>query len=121
VDKEELRERYEATGDERYYEQAKPLYEAALERSPSDARLLREYGYLRECHGRYAIRDAAVHYQRAIDADPGQEKPHFQLFVALGALGDLGHGDPALRAAGRRCSGRAQRLPAARRRLPARR
>ena len=89
MDKEELRERYEATGNERYYEQAKPLYEAALEGSPSDARLLREYGYLRECHGRYAIRDAAACYQRAIDADPGQEKSHFQLFVALGTLGDL--------------------------------
>jgi len=89
VTKEELRERYEATGDERLFEQARPLYEQALQRSPGDAGLLREFGYLLECHGRYAIRAAARHYQRAIDADPGQEKAHHQLFMALGALGDL--------------------------------
>jgi hypothetical protein len=58
MDKEELRERYEAYGDERFYQQARALYEQALERSPGDARLLRECGYLRECHGRYAIRAA---------------------------------------------------------------
>jgi predicted Zn-dependent protease len=89
VTKEELRERYEATGYERFFEQARPLYEQALQASPGDAGLLREYGYLLECHGRYAIRAAAGHYQRAIEADPGQEKADYQLFNALGALGDL--------------------------------
>jgi tetratricopeptide (TPR) repeat protein len=89
VTKEDLRERYEASGDERFFEQARPLYEQALQASPGDAGLLREYGYLLECHGRYAIRAAAGHYQRAIDADPRQEKAHYQLFTVLGALGDL--------------------------------
>jgi len=32
VDKDELRERYEATGDERFYEQAPSLYEQARDR-----------------------------------------------------------------------------------------
>jgi tetratricopeptide (TPR) repeat protein len=89
VDKEELRERYEAYCDEHFYDQAKQLYEQALERSPGDARLLREYGYLQECHGRYAIRAAAECYQHAIDADPQQDKSHLQLISALAALWDL--------------------------------
>lgn len=89
MDKEELRERYEAYGDERFYEQARPLYEQALADSPGDARLLTEYGYLQECHGRYAIRAAGRCYQRAIDADPQQDKPHLQLIWALAALRDL--------------------------------
>jgi tetratricopeptide (TPR) repeat protein len=89
MEKEELRERYEAYGDERFYDEAMPLYEQALARSPDDARLLRDYGYLQECHGRRAIRAAAECYQRAIDADPRQEKSHFQLIGTLAALRDL--------------------------------
>ena len=65
--KEDLRERYEATGDERLFEQARPLYEQELQRSPGDAGLLREFGYLLECHGRYAIRAAARHYRHHAD------------------------------------------------------
>jgi tetratricopeptide (TPR) repeat protein len=89
MDKEELRERYEASGDEHHYQQARPLYEQALAVNPGDALLLTEYGYLQECHGRYAIRAAAACYQRAIDADPAQDKAHWQLIGALVALRDL--------------------------------
>ena len=89
MDKQEPRERYEATGEERFYEQAKPLYEQALARDPGDAGLLREYGYLLECHGRYAIRAAITHYQQAVDADPRSQKTHLQLIGALAAVQDL--------------------------------
>ena len=51
----ELLERYEATGDERAFADAQRLYERALAERP-DPLLLRDYGYLLECHGRYAIR-----------------------------------------------------------------
>ena len=47
LDMQELQERYKATGDERFYEQAQPLYEQALAENPGDARLLLSYGYLR--------------------------------------------------------------------------
>jgi tetratricopeptide (TPR) repeat protein len=89
MDKEELRERYEASGDERFYEQARPLYEQALAESPADPALLTDYGFLQESHGRVAIRTAARCYQRAIDADPAMDKPHWQLIGALAALRDL--------------------------------
>ena len=89
MDKEELRERYEASGDERFYDQARPLYEQALEESPGDPILLTDYGFLQESHGRAAIRAAAGCYQRAIDADPALDKPYWQLIGALAALGDL--------------------------------
>jgi tetratricopeptide (TPR) repeat protein len=89
MDKEELRERYEATGDERYYELARPLYEQALAASPGDPRLLTDFGYLQDCHGRVAIRAAAGCYRRAIEADPSLDKPHFQLIASLAALGEL--------------------------------
>jgi len=89
MDKDELRERYEATGDKRFYDEAVPLYEDALARSPDDSILLRDYGYLQECRGRYAIRTAIEYYRRAVTADPLHEKAHFQLIGALRSLGDL--------------------------------
>jgi len=89
MDKEELRERYEATADERYYELARPLYEQALAANPRDPRLLTEFGYLQDCRGRIAIRDAIGCYRRAIEADPTLDKPHFQLIGSLQALGQL--------------------------------
>lgn len=89
MDKEELRERYEATGDERYYQQARPLYEQALADSPADAQLLVDFGYLQDCHGRIALRAAAGCYRRAIEADPSLDKPHYQLILTLTALGEL--------------------------------
>jgi tetratricopeptide (TPR) repeat protein len=89
MDKEELRERYEATGDERFYARARPLYEQALAESPDDAILLVQFGYLQDCHGRIALRAAAGCYRRAIAADPSLDKPHFQLIATLAALGEL--------------------------------
>lgn len=89
MDKEELRERYEATGDEQFYEQARPLYEQALAASPDNPQLLLDYGYLRECHGRFALRDAVSSYERAIAADPRQDKPHWQLISARASLRDV--------------------------------
>lgn len=88
MDKEELRERYEALGDESVYAEAMRRYEEALAASPGDARLLNDYGYLQECHGRRAIRAAIGCYERAIIADPWYDKPHWQLISALAALGD---------------------------------
>jgi hypothetical protein len=89
MDKQELRERYEATGEERFYEQANSLYEDALAREPGDARLLLEYGYLLECHARYAVRAAITHYQRAVDAEPRSQKAHLQLISPLAAVQEL--------------------------------
>jgi hypothetical protein len=50
----ELLERYEAIGDEDALVEAQRLYEQALAEGP-DPELLRDYGYLLECHGRRAI------------------------------------------------------------------
>ena len=88
MDKEELLLRYECEGGEDLYAEAKPLFEAALAATPGDARLLNNYGYLLECHGRRMIRAAAGYYQQAIDADPGWAKPRFQQIGALSALRD---------------------------------
>jgi Tfp pilus assembly protein PilF len=85
MDKQELRERYKATGEDRFYEQAKPLYRQALDCDPSDARLLREYGYLLNATG--ATR--STYYQRAVDAAPRSQKTHLELIGALAAVQDL--------------------------------
>jgi tetratricopeptide (TPR) repeat protein len=82
----ELLERYEADGDESVYAEARQLYEQALA-ADGDAHVLLEFGYLQECHGRYAIRAAVGCYERAIDADPQYDKPHWQLIHAMAALG----------------------------------
>jgi tetratricopeptide (TPR) repeat protein len=84
---EELLERYEAYGDESVYAEARQLYQQALAGRGDDARVLMEFGYLQECHGRRSIRAAADCYERAIDADPQYDKPHWQLIYAMAALG----------------------------------
>jgi tetratricopeptide (TPR) repeat protein len=83
--KEELLERYEALGEESDFVAAKPLYEQALAKAP-DARLLSDCGYLLECHGRRELRRAAELYKRAIELDPGYDKPHYQLISAQAGL-----------------------------------
>jgi tetratricopeptide (TPR) repeat protein len=85
VEKQELLERYEALGEERDFLAAKPLYEQALA-DVEDARLLTEYGYLLECHGRNELRRAVALYLRAIELDPSYEKPHYQLISARAGL-----------------------------------
>ncbi len=87
MEKEELLERYEAYGDENVYAEARRLYEQALTGDGGDARVLHEFGYLQECHGRRDIRAAAACYERAIDADPQYDKPHGQLIYVMTALG----------------------------------
>ena len=90
MDKEELRERYEAFGDESVYAEAMRRYEDALAGDPANAHLLTSYGYLQECHGRRALQAAADCYERAIAADPQHDKPHWQLIGALSALVQTG-------------------------------
>jgi len=55
MDKDELRARYEAYGDEGDYSASMPQYLAALAGAPDDPVLLNDDGYLQECHGRRAI------------------------------------------------------------------
>jgi tetratricopeptide (TPR) repeat protein len=74
VSVDELLERYEATGDEAAFVEATRLYEQALAKAP-DPLLFRDYGYLLECHGRRALRRATEQYERAIELDPGADKP----------------------------------------------
>ena len=81
-----LMSEYEALGAEPTYTEAMTAYQQLLTEDPGDASLHLEYGYLQECHGRRAIRAAADCYERAIELDPGQDKPHYQLISARGAL-----------------------------------
>jgi tetratricopeptide (TPR) repeat protein len=87
MEKRELLERYEAYGDESVYAEARRAYEQALGGDGGDARVLYEFGYLQECHGRRDIRAAATCYERAIDTDPQYDKPHGQLIYVMTALG----------------------------------
>jgi tetratricopeptide (TPR) repeat protein len=83
--KEELLERYEALGEESDFLAAKPLYEQALAEAP-EARLLNDYGYLLYAHSQRELRRAVELYERAIELDPGYDKPHYQLIVARAGL-----------------------------------
>src|ERR671936_276496 len=83
--KEELLERYEALGEERDFLAAKPLYEQALADEP-DVRTLNDYGYLLYAHARREVRGAVELFERAIELDPGFDKPHYQLIAARAAL-----------------------------------
>jgi tetratricopeptide (TPR) repeat protein len=97
MDKDELLERYEALGEDDDFLAAKPLFEAEIgrrERSkaglqgPRDALLLRQYGYLLECHGRIMIRRAIEQYERAIALDPDADKVRYQWIGAKASLGE---------------------------------
>ena len=85
VDKKELLERYEATGDEAAYLEALPLYEEAA-RNGADPETLKDYGYLLECHARNLLRRAVEQYERAIALDPDFDKPRYQLISARAGL-----------------------------------
>jgi hypothetical protein len=74
MEKEELLEQYETTGNEDVFVEAKRLYERALEETP-DAGLLMRHGYLLECHGRLSIRRAVAQYERSIELDPSADNP----------------------------------------------
>jgi len=81
----ELLDRYEATGDETAFDEAKRTFESALGDAP-DPNLLAGYGYLLECHGRNSLRQAVTLYERAIELDPIADKPRYQLILARAAL-----------------------------------
>jgi hypothetical protein len=96
MDKDELLERYEALGEDDDFLAAKPLFEAEVQRreseaglrGPEDALLLRQYGYLLECHGRITIRRAIGQYERSIDLDPAADKVRHQWIGAKASLGE---------------------------------
>ena len=83
--KEELLERYEALGEERDFVAARSLYEQALA-GEHEARDLTDYGYLLESHARLELRRAVELYERAIQLDPGDDRPHYQLISARAGL-----------------------------------
>jgi tetratricopeptide (TPR) repeat protein len=86
MDRGELLRRYEALSDERDFSAARALYERALAEEGEDPRLLVEYGYLLECHGRNQLRRAAELYEQAVKLDPGYDKAHYQLISARAGL-----------------------------------
>lgn len=82
-----LLELYEAHGDPDTFAEVKRLYEQALAGAEaSDPETLTAYGYLLECHGRYALRQAMAQYERAIKLDPDADKPHYQHIWVQAAL-----------------------------------
>ena len=87
ADMRELLDIYEASGDETAFTQAKALYERALAHAP-DPVVVRDYGYLLECHARYALRQAIAQYEHALTLDPDADKPHYHLISADAALAD---------------------------------
>jgi tetratricopeptide (TPR) repeat protein len=88
VDPRSLLDLYEASGDEDLYSRAKPLYEQAIAADPNPE-LIRDYGYLLECHGRRALRAAVDQYQRALTRDPESDKIRYQKISARAALGEI--------------------------------
>jgi tetratricopeptide (TPR) repeat protein len=97
MDKDELLERYEALGTDEDFLAAKPLFEAEVRRreeseagltGPEDSLLLRQYGYLLECHGRITIRRAIGQYERAIALDPDADQVRYQWIGAKASLGE---------------------------------
>ena len=102
MDRDERLERYEALGEDDDFLAAKPLFEAEIRRQeeseaglhgPDAALLLRQYGYLLECHGRITIRRAIEQYERAIALDPGADKVRYQW---IGAKASLSEADDAV-------------------------
>jgi tetratricopeptide (TPR) repeat protein len=71
--------------DEESFQEAKRFLEAALAEG-EEAGLLLEYGYIHECRGRTAIREAIHWYERALELDPSIERTRHQLIAAYAAL-----------------------------------
>ena len=85
MDLSELLARYEARGDEHDFLAARPLFELAIAET-EHAELLTGYGYLLESHARNELRRAVALYERAIELDPDDDKPHYQLIGARAGL-----------------------------------
>jgi tetratricopeptide (TPR) repeat protein len=86
MNRDELLAAYEATGDEKAFGEARTLYEQALDESPDDAGLHMNHGYLLECQARNQLRQAAAHYERAIELNPNGIKAHYHLIGARAGL-----------------------------------
>ena len=82
----ELLERYQRTGSDADFLNAKHAFEEVLAAQPDDARLHLRYGFLYEIRARHHLRDALGHYERAIQADAADDKAHYQLISARAAL-----------------------------------
>lgn len=95
MDPDELLERYEALGEEADFLAARPLFERDISdrdrRGQPDPLLLRQYGYLLECHGRYTIRRAVEQYERAMAIDPDADKVRYQWIAAKASLSEQEH------------------------------
>lgn len=87
MDKDELLERYEALGELDDYLAARPLFEQAIAEQPT-AHLLKQYGYLLECHGRITIRHAIEQYERSIALDPAEDQVRLQWIGAKASLAE---------------------------------
>jgi tetratricopeptide (TPR) repeat protein len=85
MDAHALLERYEALGDERDFDAARPLFEQELEARPT-AGLFGDYGHLLYCHARRELRTAVEHVERAIELDADADKSRWQLIGLYGAL-----------------------------------
>lgn len=85
MEKEKLLERYETTGDEDVFVDAKRLYEKALAEG-EDAPLLVGYGGLLLRHANFALRRALVQFENAIELDPGLDIAHYQLIATRAML-----------------------------------
>jgi tetratricopeptide (TPR) repeat protein len=92
MDNDELLYRYETLGEESDFLAAKPLFEQDIRererRGQPDALLLRQYGYLLECHGRRTIRRAIEQYERSIAVDPDDIKAQLQWIGAKASLAE---------------------------------
>jgi tetratricopeptide (TPR) repeat protein len=86
VDRGEPLIRYEASGREEAFLEAKSTYERALAESSSNAEVHLKYGYLLESHARNQLRQAVTHYERAIELNPNVAKAHYQLITARAGL-----------------------------------
>jgi tetratricopeptide (TPR) repeat protein len=85
MDVSELLARYEARGDEDDFVAARAQFERAIAEA-EDARLVTDYGYLLESHARNELRQAVALYERAIELDPDDDRPHYQLIGARAGL-----------------------------------
>jgi len=85
MDKKELAERYEATGDEAAYLEALRLYEQAIANG-AQAQDLVDYGFLLESHARNELRRAVEQYERAAELDPNLDKAYYQIIGARAGL-----------------------------------
>ena len=85
MDKRDLKDRYEATGDEAAYEEALPLYEQAIANG-ADPQDFIDYGYLLECHARNLLRRAVTSYEHALELDPDLDKAYYQIIGARAGL-----------------------------------